>query len=72
VVHLIAGVSPALHGRDEGRHGVAGRYNSYWERGLKPWDLAAGVDGGDTALARGDVLAGNGSITTALMPLLAH
>lgn len=64
---------------------AAGRYDGYWERGLKPWDLAAGmvlvreagglvmdVDGGDTALTRGDVLAGNTAIAKALLPLLAH
>jgi myo-inositol-1(or 4)-monophosphatase len=64
---------------------AAGRYDGYWERGLKPWDLAAGivlvreaggvvmdVDGGDTALTRGDVLAGNSAVSKALLPLLAH
>lgn len=64
---------------------AAGRYDGYWERGLKPWDLAAGivlvreagglvtdVNGGDKALATGDVLAGNSAITKALLPLLAH
>jgi myo-inositol-1(or 4)-monophosphatase len=64
---------------------AAGRYDGYWERGLKAWDIAAGtvlvreaggmvldVDGGDTALTRGDVLAGNSAITKALLPLLAH
>jgi myo-inositol-1(or 4)-monophosphatase len=64
---------------------AAGRYDGYWERGLKPWDLAAGivilreaggiaqdVDGGDKALDRGDILAGNNAIVKALLPLLAH
>ena len=64
---------------------AAGRYDGYWERGLKPWDLAAGmvlvreagglvtdVDGGDNILARGDVLTGNSAIIKALSPLLAH
>lgn len=64
---------------------AAGRYDGYWERGLKPWDLAAGivlvreagghvsdVAGGDKALASGDVLAGNSAITKALLPLLAR
>jgi myo-inositol-1(or 4)-monophosphatase len=63
---------------------AAGRYDGYWERGLKAWDLAAGivlvreagglvtdVSGGDDALTRGDVLAGNKDITKALTPLLA-
>ncbi|MDQ8700753.1 inositol monophosphatase family protein [Hyphomicrobium sp. LHD-15] len=64
---------------------AAGRYDGYWERGLKAWDLAAGivmvreagglvsdVNGGDKALDSGNVLAGNQSITKALLPLLAH
>jgi len=64
---------------------AAGRYDGYWERGLKAWDLAAGivlvreagglvtdVTGGDEALTRGNVLAGNKDITKALTPLLAH
>jgi myo-inositol-1(or 4)-monophosphatase len=63
---------------------AAGRYDGYWERGLKAWDLAAGivlvreagglvtdVTGGDEALSRGNVLAGNNYITKALTPLLA-
>lgn len=64
---------------------AAGRYDGYWERGLKPWDLAAGivlvreagghvsdVAGGDKALESGNVLAGNSAITKALLPLLAR
>ena len=64
---------------------AAGRYDGYWERGLKAWDLAAGivlvreagglvtdVNGGDEALSRGEVLAGNNYITKALMPLITH
>jgi len=64
---------------------AAGRYDGYWERKLQPWDLAAGivlvreaggiatdVEGGDAVFARGDILAGNSSITKALLPLLAH
>jgi myo-inositol-1(or 4)-monophosphatase len=51
---------------------AAGRYDGYWERGLGPWDVAAGllmvtesggkasdIDGGDTALTSGTVLAAN-------------
>ena len=64
---------------------AAGRYDGYWERNLKPWDLAAGmvlvreagglvtdIDGGDSIFSRGDVLAGNSAILKALTPLLAH
>ncbi len=50
---------------------AAGRYDGYWEMGLHPWDVAAGLllvresggfatdpDGGDP-LQTGDVVAGN-------------
>ncbi|WP_333794439.1 inositol monophosphatase family protein [Hyphomicrobium sp.] len=64
---------------------AAGRYDGYWERGLKAWDLAAGivlvreagglvsdVEGRDKAYETGNVLAGNSAITKALLPLLAR
>ena len=64
---------------------AAGRYDGYWERALKPWDLAAGIvlvreagglvsdiNGSDTALESGNILAGNSAITKALQPLLAR
>jgi myo-inositol-1(or 4)-monophosphatase len=64
---------------------AAGRYDGYWERNLKPWDLAAGivmvreaggfaydVGGTDKALETCNVLAGNQSIIKALQPLLAQ
>jgi myo-inositol-1(or 4)-monophosphatase len=51
---------------------AAGRYDAYWERGIKPWDIAAGLlmvtesggrvsnaDGGEDALHAGTVLASN-------------
>src|SRR5215216_263048 len=51
---------------------AAGRFDLYWERNLSPWDLAAGLllvreaggfatdlDGGDSVLAKGEVVAGN-------------
>ena len=51
---------------------AAGRFDGYWERDLKPWDLAAGTllvaeaggkvtdaDGGDDVLTKGSVCAGN-------------
>lgn len=64
---------------------AAGRYDGYWERNLKAWDLAAGivlvreaggivsdVAGRDSALETGNVLAGNSTITKAILPLLAR
>jgi myo-inositol-1(or 4)-monophosphatase len=63
---------------------AAGRYDGYWERNLKPWDVAAGivivreagglvtdVEGKDKALEKCDVLAGNSQIIKALVPFLA-
>jgi myo-inositol-1(or 4)-monophosphatase len=54
---------------------AAGRLDGYWERNLKPWDMAAGLilvreaggfvtdcDGGDDALAKGHIVAGNEAI----------
>jgi myo-inositol-1(or 4)-monophosphatase len=51
---------------------AAGRFDLCWDRGVKPWDLAAGIvlvreaggfvsdiDGGDAMLAKGHVVAGN-------------
>ena len=63
---------------------AAGRFDGYWERNLKPWDLAAGlvilreaggiatdINGGEKILETGDVLAGNGAIVKSLTSLLA-
>ena len=62
---------------------AAGRYDGYWEEGIKPWDIAAGlvilreaggfasdVSGGKTMLESGSILAGNESVHRALMKLL--
>jgi myo-inositol-1(or 4)-monophosphatase len=62
---------------------AAGRFDGYWERNIKPWDMAAGIvimreagglvcdlDGGDNMLAAGDVLAANKDIQKALLPLI--
>ena len=51
---------------------AAGRFDGYWERGLSPWDMAAGIllvreaggyvtdlQGKDTMLTTGDIIAGN-------------
>jgi len=58
---------------------AAGRFDGFWERGLNPWDIAAGVvlieeaggkvtsyDGGKLILDSGQILATNGSIHTIL------
>jgi len=62
---------------------AAGRYDGYWERDLKPWDLAAGLllvteaggkvttaDGGDDVLNAGSVCAGNMDIHPLLLARL--
>lgn len=54
---------------------AAGRYDGFWEHGLNPWDLAAGIvivreagglvsqiDGGDRMLETGDILAANDAL----------
>lgn len=64
---------------------AAGRYDAYWERGLKPWDAAAGAllveeaggrvtgyAGGPFELARGEVLASNGALHEAVQHALAR
>jgi myo-inositol-1(or 4)-monophosphatase len=62
---------------------AAGAYDGFWERGLKPWDLAAGIllvkeaggfvtdaDGGSDILAKGSVCAGNENIHSQLLALI--
>ena len=48
---------------------AAGRFDGFWERGLKPWDIAAGIAlvreaGGfvGTIETDGDLLAGQGLV----------
>ncbi|MGA7456020.1 MAG: inositol monophosphatase family protein, partial [Methyloceanibacter sp.] len=62
---------------------AAGRLDGFWERNLKPWDLAAGIvilreaggyvsdaDGKDAMLAKGSIVAGNEAIQRHLLTLL--
>jgi myo-inositol-1(or 4)-monophosphatase len=62
---------------------AAGRVDGYWERGLSPWDIAAGLilvreaggfvsdlDGRDNPLVTGDVVAGNEWIQRELVRLI--
>ncbi len=62
-----------------------GTYDAYWERKLKPWDLAAGVlavseargtvtdlDGGPVDVLAGAVVASNGRLHPALLAALAQ
>lgn len=62
---------------------AAGRYDGFWERGLKSWDVAAGVvlvreaggqvsglDGGSGYLEGGQILASNNHLHSAMLGLL--
>jgi myo-inositol-1(or 4)-monophosphatase len=59
---------------------AAGRFDGYWEYGIKPWDMAAGIvicreaggfvtdiDGGTDMFAKGNVISGNDKIRKALL-----
>ncbi len=61
---------------------AAGRFDAFWERNLKPWDLAAGIvmvreaggrvsdlDGRETMMESGNVIAANAQIQKALLPM---
>ena len=63
---------------------AAGRFDAFWERGLKPWDIAAGIvlvreaggiieeiEGGDV-MKTGNILAGNEDIVPGVMEQLRH
>jgi myo-inositol-1(or 4)-monophosphatase len=62
---------------------AAGRLDGYWERDIKPWDIAAGLilvreaggfvtgcEGNDDAIASGNVVAGNDTIQKELVRVL--
>ncbi|MBN8979715.1 MAG: inositol monophosphatase [Rhizobiales bacterium] len=62
---------------------AAGRLDGYWERNLKPWDIAAGlimvreagglvsgIEGHDNALQTGDVVCGNEFVQSELVKIL--
>jgi myo-inositol-1(or 4)-monophosphatase len=63
---------------------AAGRFDGFWEYGLMPWDMAAGIllireaggavsdmDGGDDMLARGEILAATPGLQKPLARLIA-
>lgn len=62
---------------------AAGRFDAYWERNIKPWDMAAGIllvqeaggavqdlNGGQAMFETGGIIAGNTTMQKALLPLL--
>ena len=64
---------------------AAGRYDGFWEFALSPWDIAAGlvilreagamvsdIEGYDSMMETGDILATNGRLHEELRRLLAE
>jgi myo-inositol-1(or 4)-monophosphatase len=62
---------------------AAGRFDAYWEYNIQPWDMAAGIvivreaggvvtdpEGGATMFETGNILAGNTTISKALVSVL--
>lgn len=62
---------------------AAGRFDAFWEHGLSPWDIAAGIvlvreaggfvtdlDGRDGMIASGDLVAGNEAMHRATLELI--
>jgi myo-inositol-1(or 4)-monophosphatase len=84
VMHEVAGIRRSGSAALDLAWTAAGRYDGYWERNLKPWDLAAGLvilreaggiatdtAGGERILETGNVVSGNKEIVKGLLPLLA-
>ncbi|NJK60147.1 MAG: inositol monophosphatase [Oscillatoriales cyanobacterium SM2_1_8] len=82
--HLTQGVRRSGSAALDLAYVAAGRFDGYWERGLSPWDLAAGVvlvraaggmvtayDGGPFDLASGRILATNGLLHESAITTLA-
>lgn len=85
LTHLTQGVRRSGSASLDLAHVACGRLDGYWERGLSPWDMAAGVviveeaggnvtayDGSPFKLESGRILATNGSIHLALSQALSR
>lgn len=85
LTHLTQGVRRGGSASIDLAYVACGRLDGYWERGLSPWDLAAGVvlveeaggqvtayDGRDFRLETGRILATNGRIHSALSTQLLN
>jgi myo-inositol-1(or 4)-monophosphatase len=64
---------------------AAGRFDGFWEHGLQPWDIAAGIilireaggvvsdlNGGDQMMANGQMLCANETLHPQLLKLLKN
>jgi myo-inositol-1(or 4)-monophosphatase len=84
VMPAVAGVRRAGTASLDLAYVAAGRYDGYWEKGLQPWDVAAGIllvreaggfisdfNGAKEDLARGDVVAANAKLHKPMLDLLS-
>ena len=84
MIRTTAGVRRAGSAALDLSYVAAGRLDGFWEFGLKPWDMAAGVlliteagglvgdlDGNDQFMASGNVVCGNPKIFTQLLQTIA-
>ena len=84
VMPAVAGVRRAGTASLDLAYVAAGRYDGYWEKGLQPWDVAAGIllvreaggfvsdfAGAKEDLAKGDVVAANPKLHKPMLDLLA-
>ncbi len=84
VMKEVAGVRRAGTASLDLAYVAAGRYDGYWEKGLQPWDIAAGIllvreaggfvsdfDGRKEALGKGDLVAANAKLHKPILDLLA-
>jgi myo-inositol-1(or 4)-monophosphatase len=85
LTHLTQGVRRGGSASVDLAYVACGRLDGYWERGLSPWDMAAGVvlveeaggivtayDGSPFDIQSGRILATNGRIHTALSQTLGQ
>ncbi len=83
--HLTQGVRRGGSAAIDLAYVACGRLDGYWERGLSPWDMVAGIvlvreaggkvtayDGTEHRLETGRILATNGSVHEAMMAALAE
>ena len=85
-LHKVAGVRRPGAASLDLAYVAAGRYDGFWEAGLKSWDIAAGVlliqeagglvtdfAGGENVLGRGNIVGGNPKIFAQLLSIVqAH